>query len=118
MISRNDAINILHKHIKNINLFKHCLAAESAMKSLAKYFKEDENLWGLVGLLHDGDWEETSGNPKTHTLKMLEWLKQYDEHSEELLNAISSHNFNHLGKNPPKTKVDWARMQFWVCLSQ
>ena len=88
MISRNDAIDILHKHIKNINLFKHCLAAESAMKGLAKYFQEDENLWGLVGLLHDGDWEETFTNPKLHTLK--------------------SHNFSHLGKNPPKAKVDWA----------
>ena len=108
MISRNDAINILHKHIKNINLFKHCLAAESAMKGLAKYFQEDENLWGLVGLLHDGDWEETLANPKIHTLKMLEWLTKYGENNKQLLNAISSHNYSHLGINSPKAKVDWA----------
>lgn len=108
MITREKAIEILNKHLKNKNLFRHCLTVEAAMKELAKYFNEDEKKWGLVGLLHDGDWEETKNNPSFHPLKMIKWLKEEGENNEEILKAILSHNFSHNGQNQPETKMEWA----------
>jgi len=108
MLTRNQAIEILNNHLKTKNLFRHCLAVEAAMKGLARYFNENEEKWGLVGLLHDGDWEETRNNPKEHTLKLLEWIKEKGENDEEIINAILSHNFENNNFRQPKTKMEWA----------
>ncbi len=108
MISREKALELLEKHVKNKNLIRHGLAAEAAMRGLAKHFKEDEEKWGLVGLLHDGDWEETTNDPSQHTKKMAEWLKEEGETDQEILSAILSHNYTHTGENPPKTKMEWS----------
>ncbi|MFH1827451.1 MAG: phosphohydrolase [bacterium] len=108
MISREKAFEILNSHIKNQNLIYHGLAAEAAMKGLAKHFGESEEKWGLVGLLHDGDWEETTNDPSTHTKKMIGWLKEAGETDQDILNAILSHNFAHTGESPPKNKIEWA----------
>lgn len=108
MINREFALKILKANLKNQNLFRHCLAAEAAMKALARRFREDEEKWGLVGLLHDGDWEKTKDNPAMHTKQMVEWLKKAGEERKELLQAILSHNYVHTGDNPPETPLEWA----------
>lgn len=108
MIDRAIGLEVLNTHIKNKNLIRHGLAAESAMRGLAKYFQENEDTWGIVGLLHDGDWEETTNDPSQHTKKMVEWLKNAGEADQEILDAILSHNFAHTGENPPKNKMEWA----------
>lgn len=78
------------------------------MKSLARYFKEDEEVWGIVGLLHDADYEKTKDKPKKHTLMVVEWLKKAGEKDEEIISAILSHNYAHTGQNPPKNKLEWS----------
>ncbi len=108
MINRVRGLELLNSHIKNKNLIRHGLAAEAAMKGLANYFGENEDEWGLVGLLHDGDWEETTNDPSQHTKKMVEWLKDAGETDQDILNAILSHNYAHTGENPPKNKIEWA----------
>lgn len=108
MISREKALELLEKHIKNKNLIRHGLAAEAAMRGLARHFNEAEEKWGLVGLLHDGDWEETTKDPSQHTKKMVEWLKHEGETDKEILNAILSHNFTHTGENAPKANMEWS----------
>lgn len=115
MITREQALKILNKNIKNKNLIRHCLAVEAAMKSLAKYFnnksasaKASADKWALVGLLHDGDWEETNSNPKLHTVKMIEWLKETGEKDEEVLQAMRSHNFVHTGADKPNNLMEWS----------
>lgn len=108
MINRTKGLELLHSHIKNKNLIRHGLAAEAAMKGLANYFGENDEKWGLVGLLHDGDWEETTNDPSQHTKKMVEWLTKEGETDKEILDAILSHNFAHTGENPPKNKLEWA----------
>src|SRR3989337_607261 len=99
------------------NLIRHCLAVEAVMKVLAvrhnhdlseSAIKEVEEKWGVVGLLHDGDYEETKLTPEKHTLKMLEWLKKEGVNEKEILDAIASHNYAHTGQNPPKNKLEWA----------
>ncbi len=56
-MNREDALVIVNEYVKNLNLVRHMLAVEAAMRFYARRFGEDENLWGLAGLLHDFDWE-------------------------------------------------------------
>jgi len=58
MHSRQDAFDLLTEYTKNPNLVRHMLAVEAAMRSYARRFGEDEELWSIVGLLHDFDYEQ------------------------------------------------------------
>ncbi len=105
---REQALKLLHKNMQSVNLRRHCYAVEAAMRVLAKRFKGDEEKWGIVGLLHDGDYEKTKDAPEKHTLLVAEWLKKVGETDEEVLSAILSHNYAHTGENPPKNKLEWS----------
>lgn len=118
MLNRQQALELLHSHMKSENLRRHCYSVEIVMKALARHFsakvgsasgrKEDEEKWGVVGLLHDGDYEETKSDPSQHTVKMSKWLKEMNENDPEILSAILSHNFAHTGENPPKNDLEWS----------
>lgn len=108
MLTRNQAIKILNKNLKNKNLFKHCLAVEAAMKGLARQFKIEEERWALVGLLHDGDWEVTKDDHTNHAKKMVEWLKESGEADQEVLNAILCHNYQNNGSPQPTSMMEWS----------
>jgi putative nucleotidyltransferase with HDIG domain len=56
-MNRPEALAIVREYIKNENLVRHMLAVEAAMRFYAEKFGEDEETWGLTGLLHDFDWE-------------------------------------------------------------
>lgn len=108
MINRIQALELLHRHMQNANLRRHCYSVEAVMKALARHFKQDEELWGIVGLLHDGDYEEVKDNPREHTIRMAQWLKEMGETDKTLLEAILSHNFAHTGQNAPKNDLEWS----------
>ena len=57
MVTRDQAWSLLNEYMSNRNLIKHGLAVEAAMRAYARRFGEDEDLWGIVGLLHDFDYE-------------------------------------------------------------
>jgi hypothetical protein len=78
-------------------------AVEAVMKALARRFDEDEELWGLAGLLHDLDYDETVNTPSLHGLRTVEMLKQEDV-PEEALHAIKAHN----EKAPIESSMDKA----------
>jgi hypothetical protein len=107
VIPRDKALELLHSKMQSVNLRKHCYSVEAVMRALAKYFNEDENLWGIVGLLHDGDYEYTKEDPGNHAKLMVSWVKELGETDEELLVGIESHGWFHEGKLP-KTKMQWA----------
>lgn len=90
MITRDEAYKLVTEKVKNDKLVKHMLAAEAIMRALARRFGEDEDLWGLVGLLHDIDYELTKDDFSMHGLKSAEMLKDYLP--EEALDAIRAHN--------------------------
>lgn len=56
-MTRAKALAVLDEHVKNPNLKKHMLAVEAAMRAYALKFGDDPEEWGIVGLLHDFDWE-------------------------------------------------------------
>ncbi len=93
MFSKKEALKLLQQHIKNKNLIKHCLAVEAIMKELAKHFNEDEEKWGMAGLLHDLDYEYTKDCPEKHGKVALELLKEYHI-PDEVKNAIVAHAGN------------------------
>ena len=54
---RDQALALLHEWVANLNLRRHAYAVEAAMRAYARKYGEDEERWGLTGLVHDFDWE-------------------------------------------------------------
>ena len=73
---------LVEKHLKKKNLVKHVLAVEAIMRRLAGIFGEDVELWGLSGLLHDLDYEDTVDSPERHGYLTLELLSDVDVPAE------------------------------------
>jgi len=109
-MTRDEAYIILNDLVKNKNLIKHHLAAEAAMKAIYKRIApkpiaEEEANWGLVGLLHDADYELCRDHPEKHTLVLEE--KIGFEIDPRLMYAIKSHNYANNGFEP-KSYLDWG----------
>lgn len=90
-MERVQALEELHKWITNKNLIKHSMAVEAIMKELAKYFKEDIEMWGLAGLLHDIDYDRTLAFPEKHGLIGAEILEDLGV-DETIIYAVKAHN--------------------------
>lgn len=105
--NRDIAWNILNDHMKTPYLIKHSLAAEAAMQGLAEHFGEDKESWGIVGLMHDADYEQTKDTITDHTEVAAKWLTEAGA-TDDIISAIRSHAYSHTGKNPPVTKMEWA----------
>src|SRR5262245_35487288 len=88
-MNRADAFALLIEHVKNPNLIKHMLAVEAAMRAYARKLGQDEERWGVVGLLHDFDYERWP-DPPDHPLKGAEILKERG-YPEDVIYAICSH---------------------------
>lgn len=104
-MTREQGFDLLKQNLQNQNLTKHCLAVEAIMRALARHFEEDEEKWGLTGLLHDIDYEKTKDNPSQHSLvgaKMLEDLGI----DKDIYQAVKVHNEAH--GIPPKTLLEKA----------
>ena len=103
-ISREEAENLVRKHIKKRNWFLHVLAVEAIMRDLARRLGENEEVWGLTGLLHDIDFEHTINTPERHGLEAEKILKGLVP--EEVIQSIKAHNS--LTQIPPSTMMDKA----------
>lgn len=95
-ITRDEAWKLLTEHIDAENLRKHCLATEAIMRKLAERFGADPEVWGIAGLLHDIDYNETKDDPKKHGLLAEKILREKGV-SEEIIEAVKAHNAEELG---------------------
>jgi len=102
MISREKAFSLLKEKVNSENLIKHSLAVEAAMQGMAEFLGKDKEKWGICGLLHDIDYEETKNKPSLHSKIGAEFLKQQGL-DPEICEAVLSHNELH--KIEPKTKM-------------
>lgn len=90
-ISRKRAVELLEQYIQNPRMRNHCYASEAVLRALASQLGEDEDKWGMAGLLHDLDVEVTNADPKVHGLKTEELLKDEDIDAG-IIQAIRMHN--------------------------
>jgi len=104
-MEREEALESVRDNVENENLVKHMLAAEAIMQALARRFGEDEEEWGLAGLLHDIDMELTGGDMGSHGKLGSDLVREMGV-SDAVAQAILCHNYN-LGV-PLETKMDKA----------
>jgi len=97
ILPRQQALELLHEHIKNERMIAHCLASEAVMRALARKLGQDEEAWGLAGLLHDIDVEDTNADPYIHGLQGADLLQGMGV-DEEIVDAIRMHNEVAAGK--------------------
>jgi len=93
-MDREEALKAVRENVKNENLVKHMLATEAIMRALAHRFNENENEWGLAGLLHDIDVEVTNADMSLHSKRGAEMAKQLGA-NETVCHAILVHNDAH-----------------------
>lgn len=100
MITREKAQQLLNKYITTEWLKLHMRETEVIMKALAKHFGEDEELWGISGLLHDLDYDYVEKDPQRHVVEFdkileMENLKIGEDIPEEMYHAIKAHYEEH-----------------------
>jgi putative nucleotidyltransferase with HDIG domain len=104
-MEREEALDSIRANVENENLIKHMLAAEAIMRALAERFGEDEEEWGLAGLLHDIDVELTGNDMSSHSKLGADLARELGA-SEAVAHAILAHNQRH--GTPLDTKLDKA----------
>jgi uncharacterized protein len=107
-MNREDAISLLHAHMQNTNLRRHCYAVGYAMRALAAKLGGDQNVWEVLGILHDADWEETKDNPDQHTLRTLSWLAEKGIVDGPIVHALQSHNTKHTHLTELDGLMEWS----------
>ena len=101
-MDRDNAINLLKKYNKEEFHLRHAFTVEQVMRYFANQNDEDEEFWGLVGLLHDIDFEQY---PEEHCKKAPELLKEINA-SDEMIHAICSHGFGICSDVEPNCQME------------
>jgi putative nucleotidyltransferase with HDIG domain len=101
-INRNYAYQLLESYITSKSLLQHSLAVESIMKHFSERYKGDENEWGIIGLVHDIDYERF---PNEHCIKADEILSEagFPDH---YIRAVKSHGWGAFSDVKPETPVE------------
>ncbi|HDM10046.1 MAG: HDIG domain-containing protein [Deltaproteobacteria bacterium] len=102
--TREQAYELLTRYNKNESLIKHALAVEGVMRYLARKWGEDEEKWGVIGLVHDLDYEKY---PDQHCKKSEEILRQ-EGWPEEYIRAVISHGWGICSDVKPETRLEKA----------
>ena len=101
-MDRNEAIKLLKKYNQEEFHIRHALTVEDVMKYFAKEMGYDENFWGIVGLLHDVDFEKY---PDEHCKKAPELLKEINA-PEDMVHAICSHGYGICSDVEPEHEME------------
>lgn len=100
--TREEAFKLLTEYNKNESLIKHALAVEGVMRYVARKRGEDEEKWGIIGLVHDLDYEQF---PEEHCRKSDEILRANDW-PEEYIHAVVSHGWGICSDVEPQTEME------------
>ena len=90
-ISYTEAHDLFDKHFKGTTMRHHSLGTEAAMRAVARSLGQDEEFWGIVGLLHDLDMESINGDLSKHGTKTVELLRAEGYDIPELFTPILAH---------------------------
>ncbi len=100
--TRNDTLKLLHEYNQSDSLRKHAYAVEGVMRYFAKKNGEDEEKWGIIGLIHDLDYEKYPDQHCTKTKEILEnnnWPKEY-------IRAVISHGWGICSDVEPQSTLE------------
>lgn len=97
----NEALSLVKEFNQSESLLKHAFSVEGVMRYMARKAGEDEEKWGIVGLIHDLDYERF---PEQHCQKSREILEERGW-SEEYIRAVVSHGWGICSDDEPKTKM-------------
>jgi len=100
--TREEALNLLKQYNKNESLIKHALAVEGVMRFMARKRGADEEKWGVIGLIHDLDYEQF---PDQHCKKTEEILRENDW-PEEYIRAVISHGWGICTDVKPESEME------------
>ena len=100
--TREEALAILAEHVKNPSLLSHALAVEAVMRHFARKNGADEERWGIIGLIHDVDYEE---HPEEHLGHAPEILRLHGW-PEEWVRAVASHGWGLFTDVPPVSVLE------------
>ncbi|MEM2922581.1 MAG: HDIG domain-containing protein, partial [Candidatus Bathyarchaeia archaeon] len=90
MMDRESALALVQSYVSKRNWLYHMLAVEAIMRGLATHLGEDEEKWGLLGLLHDIDFGKTESTPESHGLEAERILS--GKVPEDIIRGIKAHN--------------------------
>jgi putative nucleotidyltransferase with HDIG domain len=100
--SRDEALALMHEYTGNVNLRKHMYAVEAAMRAYARKFGEDEETWGVTGLIHDFDYERYPNDARSpveeHPSTGVAILRERGW-PDDVLHAVMAHA-EHTGVEP------------------
>jgi putative nucleotidyltransferase with HDIG domain len=100
MATREEAWQLVNEYTESVNLVRHMLAVEAAMRAYARKYDEDEELWGLVGLIHDFDYERHPDlSVEGHPLVGARILREQGW-PEEVVRAVLAHAGEYTGVKP------------------
>lgn len=102
MKTRDEALSVLKEYNQSDALLKHAYAVEAVMRRFAQRFGEDEEYWGLVGLLHDIDYERW---PEEH-LKIAPSLLKEAGFGDDLIRAVCAHGYGLCTDDKPELPVE------------
>lgn len=100
--NRKEALALLKEYNSSEPLINHALAVEAVMRHSAKKYGEDEEMWGVIGLIHDLDYEQY---PDEHCNKTKEILEERGW-PEEYVRAVISHGFGICNDVEPQSKLE------------
>jgi putative nucleotidyltransferase with HDIG domain len=100
--SRQEAFSLLKKYNKNESLIKHALAVEAVMRYFARKFGQDEEKWGIIGLIHDLDYEQF---PEQHCRKTEEILTS-ENWPADYIRAVVSHGWGICTDVEPQSEME------------
>lgn len=99
--TREDALALVHDYVESVSLRRHMYSVEAACRAYARHFGEDEELFGLAGLVHDFDYERF---PDEHPLPGTEILRERG-YPDEVVHAVQAH-YTHRTGVKPETLLD------------
>jgi putative nucleotidyltransferase with HDIG domain len=91
-MDRTEAHAFAHEHCSKETTYRHLISVEGVMRSLARRFDEDEELWGLTGLFHDLDQDHTGDDGSQHAILAAEWLREAGI-DERVVNGVLAHAY-------------------------
>lgn len=116
-INYQQAQELLNKYIVDSMTKMHSRESEVLMRALARKFGENEEEWGIIGLLHDIDWDLTKNNTSEHCIKAQELLKEAGA-SDFLIETIISHGYNLEAIPELKNKERSTKIQYCLAAAE